>query len=84
MKHIEIIESLLQYLPKEDYDLGYKYFNKRELIDLLDLVKSSIVIGVKKSRRNKEESYDFSNLEKLALELDLYLSNMGYDDIIYH
>ena len=84
MKHIQLIESLLKNLPEEDYALGYKYFKNRELEDLLELVKSAIVIGIKKAKRQTLKEYDFSGLERLYLELDLYLSNMGYDDIIHH
>lgn len=83
MKHIQLIESLLKNLPKEDYALGYKYFKNRELEDLLELVKSAIVIGIKKAKRQTLKEYDFSGLERLYLELDLYLSNMGYNEVIH-
>lgn len=83
MKHIQLIESLLKNLPEEDYALGYKYFKNRELEDLLELVKSAIVIGIKKAKRQTLKEYDFSGLERLYLELDLYLSNMGYNEVIH-
>lgn len=83
MKHIQLIESLLKNLPEEDYALGYKYFKNRELEDLLELVKSAIVIGIKKAKRQTLKEYDFSGLERLYLELDLYLSDMGYNEIIH-
>lgn len=83
MKHIQLIESLLKNLPEEDYALGYKYFKNRELEDLLELVKSAIVIGIKKAKRQTLKEYDFSGLERLYLELDLYLSNMGYNGVIH-
>lgn len=83
MKHIELIESLLKNLPEEDYALGYKYFKNRKLEDLLELVKSAIVIGIKKAKRQTLKEYDFSGLERLYLELDLYLSNMGYNEVIH-
>lgn len=83
MKHIQLIESLLKNLPEEDYALGYKYFKNRELEDLLELVKSAIVIGIKKAKKQTLKEYDFSGLERLYLELDLYLSNMGYNEVIH-
>lgn len=83
MKHIQLIESLLKNLPEEDYALGYKYFKNRELEDLLELVKSAIVIGIKKAKRQTLKEYDFSGLERLYLELDLYLSDMGYNEVIH-
>lgn len=83
MKHIQLIESLLKNLPEEDYALGYKYFKNRELEDLLELVKSAIVIGIKKAKRQTLKECDFSGLERLYLELDLYLSNMGYNEVIH-
>lgn len=75
---IERLMKLMKALPKKDIPIGYKYFKERDFLMLKELVDSAIIkINNNLNSENPKEEYlniDREQLDKLKLELDLYIS----------
>lgn len=78
-KPIEIMNKLIESLPKNDIELGKEFIRNRKFEDLLELVDSAIY-KVKKNLKsdNPKEEYniDLDDLITLQTEVNLYLSQL--------
>lgn len=78
-KSIEIMNKLVNSLPKNDVELGKEFIKNRKFEDLLELVNSDIYLVKKnlKSGNPKEEyNIDLDDLITLQSEVSYYLSQL--------
>lgn len=79
-KSIEIMNKLVNSLPKNDIELGKEFIKNRKFEDLLELVNSDIYLVRKnlKSDNPKEEyNVDLDDLITLQSEVNYYLSQLN-------
>lgn len=80
MKSLEIINTLIDSLPRKDIILGHKFLDIRDFDSLKELIDSTI-IKIKRNMRsnNPKEEYLSINLDdliNLKSEVDSYRTNI--------